>query len=193
VLGQTDIGRRLTPTDSSFLTPGTAGNGFQSTRLDPGDTDVPCYALAEYARNLAIVALNAHEVVVLPHGIPAPISPVTTFVNRLADHYIGTHDSLRMLLGHTRGIGRGGQAGFRDQFQQPADPNANQVRHYVAGVLIGHNNAASVGYVFTRMHEVPADPDFLSDTALNRVSTKHGAGLRDPRDLADLILRDVCK
>lgn len=73
---------------------------------------------------------------------------------------------------------RSGSSGFQSQFVDPQEPTANQVRHYVGGLIAGFNLGGRVGLRVMNNQETPGRPDFVADTNLNAESTRHGSYLR---------------
>jgi RHS repeat-associated protein len=128
-------------------------------------------------------------------GIAAGVSR-DQFLNVLARTFVGVSDSSIASMrnaGTTRAPTNYTSSGFKNQFVDPRDPGGNQVRHYVAGLIAARRLGRRGGLWFMNQRETPGTSDYAADTALNAVSTLHGASLNDPRDLASMIRRDVCK
>ncbi len=97
--------------------------------------------------------------------------------------------------------------GFEEAFRDD-----NQARHYIGGLYAGTEVGSTLALAAMNAREInissnglgifsapiilPQTASQKADTALNAVSTKHGGGLKDgsihPRDLADLIRKEVC-
>lgn len=112
-----------------------------------------------------------------------------------------------------------GSDGFRPEFQDYSGTR-NQARHYVGGLYAGHlgghfgTNAGSIVANLVRETTIAVTPTTIggaivpfpivvspnqsqrADRALNVVAGRHGAALHankiGPRDLADLIRKEVC-
>lgn len=121
-------------------------------------------------------------------------------MDQLARTFVGAANSsplamLRAQQHRLRTPTRYGSSGFQSQFVDPTELTANQVRHYVGGLIAGFNLGGPTALSIMNGQERRGAPDYVPDTNLNAVSTRHGAELRRliaPTDLANWILRDVC-
>ena len=108
---------------------------------------------------------------------------------------LGIHPPLAMYQARQHNVRapvRYGSSGFQSQFVDTREPTANQVRHYIGGLIAGANLGAGLGLRAMNSHETPGRSDYVPDTNLNAVSTRHGANLTNPSDLAGWIRRDMC-
>jgi hypothetical protein len=139
---------------------GPGGTSPSGSHTDRKPEPLDCHGFADLVQHLADNAKS-----------------IKSFMDDLARTFTGAQDSsITEMLNNSAGIGRVNTTddGFKPGLRQTQDTH-NQARHYVGGFIAAAQLGEFLGRRLMDNRETPGLDDYLSDTAMNRISTSHGS------------------